>query len=101
MPKSNDVTWKEFVAHPIATIGAVVSIVGGGLAGVIEPLLGTVWSQAGAFFAVASVGRGTLADQFAWLPKGALTAAAVGAGLVFVANRGWKIVQGYRKETQE
>lgn len=99
MPKDNDVSLAEFVAHPIATIGAAVSFVAGLSFGAVEPLLATVWSQAGALFAVFSVSSGTLAGQLEWLPKGPLTMLALAAGVVFVANRVWRLYQGYQTET--
>lgn len=101
MPKRDDVSWAEFVAHPVATIGAVLSFIGGGLFALADPLAATVWHQAGALFAVASVGSSTLANELAFLPKRPLTLLAVGAAVLFVANRGWQLVQGYRQETQE
>lgn len=101
MSKSDDVSVREFLAHPIATIGAAVSFVGGVTFGGLEPLLATVWSQAGALFAVFSVGSGTLAGRFEWLPKSTLAALAIGAGLLFVANRLWAVAQRYCKETRQ
>lgn len=101
MPKSDEVSWSEFIAHPLATIGAVLSFIGGGLLAVFDPVVATVWSNAGALFAVTSVSSTTIAEQLAWLPKEPLTVVALGAAVLFVANRAWVLVQGYRKESQE
>lgn len=101
MPKSDDVSWREFVTHPLATIGAAVSLVGGVSFGMIEPFVGTLWSQAGALFAVFSVSSGALADELEWLPKDLLGTLALAAGGLFVANRVYRVYHRYRKESNE
>lgn len=102
MPESNDeVSLAEFLAHPVATIGAAVSVVAGASFGTLEPLLATVWSHAGALFAVASVSSGTLATRLEWLPKQPLTMLAIAAALVFIANRLWRVYQGYQSERNQ
>ena len=98
---TDDLSIAEFIADPIATIGTAVAVISGGLSGVLEPLLATVWNQAGALFAFASVSSTTLAAELEWLPAETLTTAAVVAGVVFAANRLWMVVQGYQNQTDD
>lgn len=101
MPQ-DEMSLAAFIAHPLATITAAVALVGGYLpTGVLDPVVGTLWSQSGALFAAFSVSATQLTGVVEWLPKRGLEVAAVVFALVFVANRLWKVYSGYTTRTEE
>jgi hypothetical protein len=93
---------KELLANPVTAIFGALGVLGGWLQmPLLDAVWGTLWTEAGALFAAFSVSATTLAPEIAWLPEGALQAAALGTGAIFVANRLNRVVRGLRSRLEE
>jgi hypothetical protein len=100
--KSNFPSLGEVARNPLTiVIGSLSTLAHLGQYPIIDPLIGTLWSQSGTIFTATSVLATTLAPRIPWLPVEFFQVATMVVGVIFVASIASKVWDNYQQQSED